>query len=335
MSTGPLKNKLLSLKYLSPTLAGNIENRLSNGVDFLGRSTLTFTSSVTWRSPLYITPESNISIYQQPISLLLVGGGGAGSGANYNGGGGGGGGQAYWVDSINITPGTEYTITVGAGGGVGYDYDGGTNGNDTSAFGYTAKGGGGGGGYSTGGKNGKGLGTGGGASSATGSVAGVAGYNAGGAGYEGIGFDGGARIGVDTGAGGGGAGAAASSATGGAGWKGPGTGGLYSGLYSNTYIQKFNKGNGLFLNTCCFQSVGGGGAGGRSDNYHINDRAYGQDGGGDSNYTYQAGTYVANFGCTAGQAFRGGGGGGSNYYGCNGGSGIVILFFTAYRFPIK
>jgi len=73
---------------------------------------------------------------------IVAGGGGGGY---WNGGGGGGGGVV--IGQTTLTAGT-YTIVVGAGGagGTNSTYRG-TNGNNSSAFGFTAVGGGGGGGY--------------------------------------------------------------------------------------------------------------------------------------------------------------------------------------------
>lgn len=83
--------------------------------------------------------------------IIVAGGGGGGAG---NGGGGGAGGFIY-LGALNIPVGT-YNITVGTGGagatamGAGAPYGGdgvqrpGSQGTNTSAFGYTAYGGGGG-----------------------------------------------------------------------------------------------------------------------------------------------------------------------------------------------
>ena len=86
------------------------------------------------------------------VDVLLVGGGGGGGShkatdGNISGGGGGGGGVVY-TNSFAVTAGT-YNIVVGAGGvGGGKPSDNtkvdGTNGGNTTAFGFTAYGGGGG-----------------------------------------------------------------------------------------------------------------------------------------------------------------------------------------------
>jgi hypothetical protein len=85
----------------------------------------------TWTAPL-----------TGSVDALIVGGGGA-SGSN-NGGGGGAGGVLL-QSSVSVTSGNTYTIVVGAGGRA-YRSGGasGENGQNSSAFGYTAIGGGGG-----------------------------------------------------------------------------------------------------------------------------------------------------------------------------------------------
>jgi len=84
--------------------------------------------------------------------LLVVAGGGGGGGSQlwqYGGGGGGGGGGVIYVSSVTITKNTSYTITVGGGGNGGavaqnQQVSGtfATQGQDSTAFGYTAVGGG-------------------------------------------------------------------------------------------------------------------------------------------------------------------------------------------------
>ena len=96
----------------------------------------------------FVTP-SNCSA----IEILLVGGGGGGGSArcntgNKNGGGGGAGGQVR-KQSLVVTPGTTYTVTIGAGGAGGTSAGAGAKGSD-STFGalLTAMGGSPGGGSS-------------------------------------------------------------------------------------------------------------------------------------------------------------------------------------------
>ena len=90
--------------------------------------------------------------------LVVAGGGGAGRNDSYYGGGGGGGGFRSSTDgrgggqssdtALELTPSTNYTVTVGAGGAEGARGTAkGTTGSD-SVFGtITSKGGGGGGAY--------------------------------------------------------------------------------------------------------------------------------------------------------------------------------------------
>ncbi len=70
------------------------------------------------------------------IELVIVGGG---AGGGTSGGGGGGG---YYYDSIWVTPGTTYTVTVGAGGSAGSYPTPGTRGSDSKFGNITAVGGG-------------------------------------------------------------------------------------------------------------------------------------------------------------------------------------------------
>jgi len=96
-----------------------------------------FYTAGTWTCPPGVTT----------VEVLAVGGGGAGgsngSGNNIAGGGGGGGGVVY-NNSVQVSPGTTYSISVGAGG-VASRTSGPINGGN-SAFGsvITAYGGGGG-----------------------------------------------------------------------------------------------------------------------------------------------------------------------------------------------
>lgn len=100
----------------------------------------------------------------------VIGGGGGGSSAygrvnNAHGGNGGAAGQTV-EQSVTVTPGTAYTITVGSGGNGGVpsntglaswiDQGVGSNGGTTSAFGLTAQGGAGNGGAA--GASGNGVG---------------------------------------------------------------------------------------------------------------------------------------------------------------------------------
>ena len=170
--------------------------------------TITFTTSDTWTAPTGVTS----------VSVEVRGGGGAGGGTNTtaDGGGGGGGGAYSKKNSVSVTPGNNYTVTVGTGG-TGVSGADGNAGNDSwfvDTSTVLAKGGGGG-------------------KTPVGGAGGVAG--AGGAALSGIGdiksSGGSGGTGSDSpfGAGGGGGGGAGDAADGGAGGvganKAPGAGG--------------------------------------------------------------------------------------------------------------
>lgn len=78
------------------------------------------------------------------IEMVLVAGGGAGGGGS-NGGGGGGGGGVIINSGILVSAGTGYSIVIG-GGGASVSGSGsyGSQGGNSTAFGFTALGGGGG-----------------------------------------------------------------------------------------------------------------------------------------------------------------------------------------------
>lgn len=91
-----------------------------------------FTSSGNWLCPAGITEI-----------LILACGGGGGGGARDPGGNsgvGGNGSRPQWA-AISVTPGVSYPITIGAGGVGNLSNDPGTNGGDTTAFGFTFQGG--------------------------------------------------------------------------------------------------------------------------------------------------------------------------------------------------
>lgn len=106
--------------------------------------TTTFiTSTQAWVAPTGVTN----------IDILLVGAGGGGGGAagtSHKGGGGGGGGVVS--QSLPVTPGTSYTVTIGAGGAAGTASSTSPGGNGTaSTFGTLSTAYGGGGGFPSGG----------------------------------------------------------------------------------------------------------------------------------------------------------------------------------------
>ncbi len=104
----------------------------------------TFTSSGTF------TPKQNLA----NVEYLVIAGGGAGGGNGGGGGGAGGyrcsvvgensGGGAAAEARLNLTAGTDYTVTIGAGGAQGNNNPS-FPGNDSTFGSITATGGGGGG----------------------------------------------------------------------------------------------------------------------------------------------------------------------------------------------
>jgi hypothetical protein len=172
--------------------------------------------------------------------ILLVAGGGGGGRSGDDGGGGGGAGGYLYLTTVNLLRGT-YTVTVGAGGAATGLPSGGTDGTNSSGFGYTAIGGGAGGGRSGG--------SGGGGNSTN--------YPNPGAGTVGQGNNGGGAYGGHYTPGGGGGGAGAVGAT-------PGAGGI--GLANSingtsTYYAGGGGGANLF-GAGYAGGLGGGGAGG-------------------------------------------------------------------------
>jgi len=106
-----------------------------------GRSerTVIITSTQSWTAPSDVTS----------VDLFLVGGGGGGGATlstNNQGAGGGGGGQVL-RDTVAVTPGASYTVTIGAGGALasaGSGNNGATGGSSSFGSLRTALGGGGG-----------------------------------------------------------------------------------------------------------------------------------------------------------------------------------------------
>jgi hypothetical protein len=245
------------------------------------------------------TPTQSIT-----ADVLCIAGGGGGGG--WWGGGGGAGGLLYF-SSQSLTA-TGYTVTVGAGGSGGASASGSVGGD--SQFGaLTLVKGGGLGGYAAVGGNG-GSGGGGGYGSAGGSLTSGQGNN-GGSGTTGNAYSTG---------GGGGAGAAGGSASS----LTSGSGGVGVNTYSSwATATQTGANNGYY--------AGGGGGGGRTVNSNIS--GSGGLGGGGAGAASGGSTFVSNG--TAGTANTGGGGGGSlsdgstGLVGGNGGSGLVIIRYTA------
>jgi hypothetical protein len=253
-------------------------------------------------SASFVCTRAGTGSYTDTEALIDAGGGG-GSGAYGNGNGtGGGGGGGCLVINAPLTVGS-YPFTIGAGGprGVGTTVFNasnlGTQGSNSTAFGYTAIGGGFGGAIGLSGQNGGNGGNGGG-----GSANGV-----GGTGSQG--FDGGAGVTADPYKGGGGGGASQDGVDGSV--SGKGGDGLTSLISGASATYSGGGGGGTFFSAGYNGGVGGTGGGGT--------------GGG-------AGALNA----TNGTINTGGGGGGGAWHGSpgvlsgnggNGGSGIAYNKF--------
>lgn len=177
------------------SVASSVSNSILTGPQVTG-GTLTSDSTYYYRT---FSANGSLAVSYAPISadILMVAGGG---GTGYDVGGGGGGGGVIYATSKSLTPAT-WPVSIGAGGSS--DNSGslgkGANGQNTTAFSWTAIGGGGGGTYNqtTGGQAG-GSG-GGGAMNASGGAA----LQTSGTGYTGYGYAGGSA-GSQYGSGGGG-----------------------------------------------------------------------------------------------------------------------------------
>lgn len=278
-----------------------------------GLSTFTITATDSQNQTASRSFSINIVSITNAIDYIVVAGGGAG-GSWYNAGGGGAGG-ALAANSVSITGGTTYTVTIGAGG-TGSNNSGvvgpvGSN-SSISGTGFTTvtaiRGGGGGSSGPGGATNG---GSGGGNSGYITNVAGKGVYT--GSSYLSQtrqGYDGGFG-GTYGGGGGGGAGAAGTngqSTTGGNGGVG---------------IQ-WNDGN----------YYGGGGGGSAYSDTAGNIPGNGGNGGGGRGSSYPLGAYVSNAPAYSGTTNTGGGGGGASGYHAttqqagSGGSGVVVIRFA-------
>lgn len=271
-------------KWLFSTSGGTVSTYTSGGKTYEVHK---FTSSGT----LSVTNPYGIGQALSADYLLVAGGGGGGSRSGASGWGGGGGGGGVISGTASLATGTSYTIAVGAGGASG------TNGGDSTFYGYTASGGGAGGAGSWGATTSPAKGNDGG-SGGGGSVG-----SPGGNGITGQGKNGSAATALSTpyfAGGGGGAGAAGNT---------NGTGG--TGLPSS------------ITGTSTYYAGGGGGC---SEGTQATP-AGGNGGGG-------SGSRQGWYGPTSGSANTGGGGGGGidATYGGSGGSGVVIVRFdiTSY-----
>ena len=285
--------------YNSPTsVLNSIESSTVYSSTKVTRFLRTYLSVNGWKVPVGV----------RNVRILLVGGGGGG-GSDEGGGGGGGG----FVEQSNyaVTPNAVVDIEVGGGGsgaisGADADALAGNDGEDSIFGSLIAYGGGGGGsGLNTNGlitRNGRSGGSGGGGGGEQGFTAGTAG-----AGTAGQGFAGGAGLpgGTYRGGGGGGAGEAGNT-------DGNSEGG--DGLSSTIE-------NGV---TAVYYAGGGGGGGGNSGP-GVTSAALGGGGVGGGSTTIS----------TDGDANTGGGGGGGtstarSFAGFAGGSGIIIISYSAF-----
>jgi len=299
---------LLGLVSLSYSVAGTTQATGCSILGYTGNTAVcNFTSSGTFNLSLV---NSNINAY-----VLVVGGGGGGGGvsavAQYAGGGGGGGSIVYNTSYI-LTAGSSYTATVGAAGAAGGN-TGTKGGNGTnSTFGVLTAGGGRSGGGSLAadapGTNGTNF---------TGGAGGGAGSRAtteqgGTSGFEGYG-------GNSTSGGGGGGGAGGNSTTMGGG----------NAIASATAPVAGLGGNGSsYTISGASVAYGGGGGGGTNATGTVGAGGTGGGGSGGKNAVGVAGT-----------ANRGGGGGGaggsSARVGGAGGTGVIILNYTAYEINVS
>ena len=271
------------------TTPGNGVLDIGNGSGFT-RTTLTAGSGIT-----ITNSAGSITIQTSSYTgnYLLVAGGGSGS-DNTAGGGGGAGGVI--TGSQNLLPGSVYNFIIGSGGAV-ITNNAGNNGNNSTAFGFTAIGGGAGGNYgnptgSTGNSGGSGGG---------GGFCQTTAPSFGGSSTTGQGNAGGQGGTIGTGGGGG-----AGSVGGNASSTGGGNGG--NGILSSI------TGTGIYY---------GGGGGGEAESSGTVATTGGLGGGGAGAYRPTSSLAVAGSANTGG-----GGGGGSNQIHPSagaGGSGVFIL----------
>ncbi len=135
------KNYITNLSFFKKNLFEKPQNKalffffcffFLNTTTILAQTTVPFTSSGTWTCPAGVT-SIKVEAYG--------GGGGGGRGEGFSGdnGGGGGGGGAYTViNTVTVSPATNYNITIGNGGAGGTSIQDGIDGNNTTAtFGGT------------------------------------------------------------------------------------------------------------------------------------------------------------------------------------------------------
>jgi hypothetical protein len=247
---------------------------------------------LSWSAATPASPSS--------VEYLVVAGGGGGGGDI----GGGGGSGGFQTNTLSVTTGVSYTVTVGGGGAGATGSNNGTVGSNSVFSSVTATGGGGGGKSLTGTAGSGGSGGGGGWNN-SGSTLG------GGAGTSGQGFaggNGGSGSGISSGTGGGGGGSSAVGAVGKPGSTGNGGAGTASSITGSSV------------------TYGGGGGGGA---YNTTGATGGSSIGGSGGAVNDPGTVTAT--PTAGSTNTGSGGGGGGAYsqnGAAGGSGIVSIRYS-------
>ena len=259
-----LNNTSISLSALSATDTDTVTYTLASGSSLPSGITLNSSTGVisgtlptVSSDTIYnftINANDGVNVVPRSFSITSVipvsteylvvaggGGGGLGNGA-YREGGGGGGAGGFKTGTLNLTPGTSYTITVGAKGSGRTGSTGfGTNGGDSIFSTITSTGGGAGAPHDTSGAAG-GSGGGAGCQGSSGGNASPAGQgNAGGAGY----------LGSAAGAGGGG----------GAG--GAGGAGLSSSITGSAVLYAAGGGGGAHVTSGAAGGVGAGRGGGQ------------------------------------------------------------------------
>ena len=255
-------NDASSVAALGFDNSGNSNNWTPNNISVYGGTSTSFSTvgTTSWTAPAGVTSIKY---------LVVAGGGGGGSattGVNMGGGGGAGG---LLQGTLEVTPGSSYTVTIGSGGAAN------TNGGDSVLGTITATGGGYGARNVVGSTAPSNGGSGGGASAYASNP---------GSGIAGQGFSGGTSAGSNTAAGGGGSSEVGGSVSGGTvgGKGGDGTNLSISGS-SVTYAG--GGGGGAYSGeTGGAGGSGGGGAGGSNATDGANATGYGSGGGGAGQY---------------------------------------------------
>ncbi len=110
---------------------GTVTNYVENGTNFTAH---VFTNTAP--TNLQVTVGGNVAV------LIVAGGGGGGGGGGSDTRGGGGGAGGLIATNVQVSSGSNYTITVGGGGFGGPGNSNGGQGTNSVALGFTAAGGG-------------------------------------------------------------------------------------------------------------------------------------------------------------------------------------------------